>query len=121
MSANRNCVASRAAVKNIATKSSSSEITPLLHERDGVTKIWKRYRRWDQVAVKRKKALHKWSRVEKYLSSAGAALTTGASQVGDWGWAAAILGGAFLGAAPMIRKTFLGPDQVSARMRSRVV
>jgi hypothetical protein len=103
--------------KNIAAKSS----TPLLHERDGVTRIWKRYRRWDQVAVKRKKVLHKWSRVEKYLSSAGAALTTGASQVGDWGWAAALLGGVFLGAAPMIRKTFLGPDQVSARTRSRVM
>jgi hypothetical protein len=120
--------------KNITFKSSSSEITRSsseitrsssettpLFEGDGATKIWKRYRRWRRVADKRKDALDNWRRVEIYLASAGAALTTGASQLGDWGWVAALLGGLCLAAAPLTRKTFLGPDKVSAWTRSRAV
>jgi hypothetical protein len=116
--ADRNCVAM--AGESNSTESSSSEFTLLL-EGDGVTKIWKRYRRWSQVAGKQKKRLDRWRRIELYLASAGAALTTGASQIGEWGWVAALVGSVCLAAAPLTRKTFLGADQVSAWTRSRVV
>lgn len=86
---------------------------------DAVKKMWDRHRIWSLVADDRKYKVTRFRLVVLYLTIAGAALQTLATQLPAGGWVAALLGGVCLGFVPIVSTRHLGRQKTNEWTRSR--
>jgi uncharacterized membrane protein (DUF485 family) len=92
-------------------------------EEEALTVVWNRHRRWSQAATKQKKTIQRNQAFHLSLIVAGAFSQTLAARLASTsatnGWPFALMGGVFVGAAPILSNIYLTKERKRNWVRCR--